>query len=92
MVPTGAVAIAATVNKAEGSKPELPAPRGLHNELEDTVRATDRGREPRPRKENERFDEGDEVSVSGGHFFAASKYCKVSPTSERAEGAPFLFI
>ena len=96
--PTGAVAMAATENKAEGSR---PGPRdGLNKELEDTVRETERGDRPPRSEEREAADPIviDDVSVShfltvdAGATTAASKYWNLSPTSDRGDAPFFLFI
>ena len=98
--PTGAVAMAATENKAEGSR---PGPRdGLNKELEDTVRETERGDRPPRSEEREAADPIviDDVSVShflmdddvGATTTAASKYWNLPPTSDRGDAPFFLFI
>ena len=95
--PTGAVAMAATENKAEGSR---PGPRdGLNKELEDTVRETERGDRP-PRSEWREDDttedrEADDATViddvSVSHFLTADVGWNLSPTSDRGV-APFFLL
>ena len=99
VVPAGAVAMAATENRALGSRPSL----GLNNEFEDAWR--DMTRDDRPPRDEDVPEPAEDVSVShfllrfGCSFFdsalleavAASKYVNVSLTSDRAD-APFLFI